>query len=127
MTKVIVTVRFTGGIKNYEYYADVENVSGHPPFAVVVSPSTGLTVVKVMSIKEMFDQDYVGTIKPIVQFIDDTWYNKELEKKKRLANLEKHLDKLVAKVSRIKVIKFLVGDDPEITPLLLEYEELINE
>lgn len=125
MSRVYVRGCFNGSKTQYTYTAEgsVDELKDFT-HAVVMSPSTGLTVIEVNKIDVLDESNYEGEYKSVVALFDMHEYNKTLERDERRKALEKELRARVAKRSIVKNFESLLNDDTEGMKMLEEFKSL---
>lgn len=111
--------------KTYVYLAEgtVEENEKYS-YAVVVSPHSGLVVVKVNAVTALDESDYNGRCKYIVQFVDMTAHNQRIENEKRRAAIKKELERRMEERSETEKFERLFAGDEDAKALLEELKKL---
>ena len=118
----VAACEFNG--KTYEYYTTMSKEDvGAMKFAVVMAQGK-FRIVRVVEFRNWIDKDFRGDLTSIVAFFSDELYLAEIEKKKRLANLEKQLDEAMQKRSKLDLLEQLAEKDESFKELLTEYKNL---
>ncbi len=111
--------------KTYVYLAEgtVEENEKYE-YAVVVSPYSGLVVVKVNAVTLLDESDYNGKCKYIVQFVDMTDHDERLAAEKRRAAILKELERIASERSEEERLAKLLAGDANAEKLLAELRTL---
>jgi hypothetical protein len=92
--------------------------------AVVDSPFSGYTLVKIKSVEPLDFSSYTGSYKFIVCVVDDTEYKARLERDKRRVALEKDIRRRVDQKRKEIELATLIGDDEELKAMFEELKSL---
>lgn len=125
----IVTVRFAeskvgyGTPKSYAYYCDIDGIAVGDA-VVVDTPSSGLTVVRVVSIAPLTAEDVHKASKWIVDKVDVAAHNARREREARRKVLEAQLEKALEEALRKDRFTRLAELNPDLAPLVEELKGL---
>ena len=125
----IVTVRFAeskvgyASAKGYAYYCDIDGVAVGDA-VVVDTPSSGLTVVRVVSLVPDTAEDVHKVNKWIVDKVDVAAHNARREREARRKVLEAQLEKALEEALRKDRFARLAELNPDLAPLVEELKGL---
>ena len=129
--KRILAVTFNEGhsSKRYEYRYEGDKEPEAGDLAVVYVGNSyygdsGYKVTTIRNVKSTWDQDYDGNLKEVVGVISLAAQRREAERKKRRAELERKLDKIVKSRSKELIYEQIARSDPEAAQLLAELRQL---
>lgn len=127
----ILSVTFNEGhsSKRYEYEYEGDQIPEVGDLAIVYVGTnfysdSGYKITTVREVKSLWEQGYDGSLKKVIGLISLAEQRREAERKKRRADLERQLDKIVKSRSKEIIYEQIARTDPEAARILAELRQL---